>query len=107
MRRLGNCGPRALSRPGGLVLTARADQLHRMPLVCAVAADQHVLTWLNNNQTNITVLMSKRKESFSKFTIFTFQQSNHTIKLILNSSVRYHNDINFLIELSGKLIYNF
>ena len=25
------------------VLTARANQLHRMPLVCAVAADQHVL----------------------------------------------------------------
>jgi hypothetical protein len=40
MRRPGNCGPRALSRPGGLVLTARADQLHRMPLVCAAAADQ-------------------------------------------------------------------
>jgi hypothetical protein len=25
------------------VLTARANQLHRMPLICAVAADQHVL----------------------------------------------------------------
>jgi hypothetical protein len=38
------CGPRALSRPGGLlVLTARADQLHRMPLNCAVAANRHVL----------------------------------------------------------------
>jgi hypothetical protein len=38
-----NCGLGALSKPGGLVLTARADQLHRMPLICAVTADQHVL----------------------------------------------------------------
>ena len=37
------CGPWANQQTSGLVLTARADQLHRMPLICAVAADQHVL----------------------------------------------------------------
>jgi hypothetical protein len=43
MRRPCNCGLWALSGPGGLVLTARADQLPHMPLIYAVAADQHVL----------------------------------------------------------------
>jgi hypothetical protein len=43
MRRPCNCYLWALNRPGGLVLTSRADQLHRMPLICAVTADQHVL----------------------------------------------------------------
>jgi hypothetical protein len=39
----GNCDPWANQQTSGLVLTARADQLHRMPLICTVAADQHVL----------------------------------------------------------------
>jgi hypothetical protein len=76
MRRPCNCGLWALSRPGGLVLTARADQLHRMPLICAVAADQHVLNMANNNQTNITVLMSKKKESFLKVHYFHVSTSS-------------------------------
>ena len=56
--------------------------------------------------------MSKKKKFFnsslfSRFNNPTTTNFTQTLKLILNSSVRYHNDINFLIELSGKLIYNF
>jgi hypothetical protein len=79
-----------------------------MPLKCAIAADQHVLNMLNNNQTNITVLMSMKTESFFKIHYFHVLTSplkkkiHPDAKTSLKSYVRYQNDMNLSIELSGK-----
>ena len=57
--------------------------------------------------------MGKKKSKFYQSSLFSYPNkptetnSAPILKLVLKSSVRYHNDINFLIELSGKLIYNF